>query len=83
MNQLTEVITTSIAQDPIKHVTAMVITSAGVAKGSDHSLGFLPDGIPLGDIAVVVGIIVGVMTMIKTYNEIRLVRMNIKKAKDD
>lgn len=82
MKQLAEVAATSIAQAPTKHVTAMAITSAGVANGNDHSLGFLPDWLPIGDVAVVVGILVGVMTLVKTYNEIRLIRMNIKKAKE-
>ena len=82
MKQLAEVAATSIAQAPTKHVTAMAITSAGVANGNDHSLGFLPHWLPIGDIAVAVGVLVGVVTLIKSYYDIRLVRLNIKKAKE-
>ena len=80
MKQLTEVVIVSVAQEKAKHATGMTIASAGVVKGGDHSLGFLPEWLPLGDVAVIVGIIVGVLTMVKTYNEIKLTRIKIKES---
>tara|TARA_R110000772_G_scaffold191512_1_gene302459 strand:- start:25 stop:273 length:249 start_codon:yes stop_codon:yes gene_type:complete len=82
MKMLAEVVATSVLQDPTKHAAGMTIVSAGVVNGNEHDFAIFPQWIPLGDMAVVIGIIVGVFTIIKTYNEIKLVRMKLKKEEE-
>ncbi len=82
MKQVAEVVAQSVAQDPTKHITAISVASAGVVNGNNHTLGFLPEWLPIGDLAVVVAVFVGVMTFIKTYNENKLARLKIKQAEE-
>jgi len=82
MKQVAEAVAQSVAQDPTKHLTAISVASAGVVNGNDHRLGFLPEWLPIGDLAVIVGIFVGIMTMVKTYNENKLAKLKIKQAEE-
>ena len=73
MNQFIEVVSTSVLQDPIKHATGMAVTSVGVVTDHDHSA-----WINASYIAVIVGITVGVITIVKAYYEIRLIKSKLK-----
>lgn len=77
MKQLAEVVAKSVLQDPIKHATGMAVTSVGVVTDHDHSSWF-----NASDIAVVVGITVGIITIVKAYYEIRLIKSKLQGEKD-
>lgn len=82
MKQFVEVVTKSLELDPIKHVTAMTVASVGAVTDVEHSLDFLPEWVTISGFLALIGAAVGIATLIKAYYEIRLIRINIKKAKD-
>ena len=77
MNPFIEIVSKSVLQDPIKHATGMAVTSVGVVTDQDASVWF-----SASNIAVLVGISVGVITIVKAYYEIRLIKSKLNQKQD-
>lgn len=87
MNQIVSIASVaaeSLVQEKGRHIVgASVITAGVVGEKINESIeaGFIPDWLPFGDITLLIGCTVGVLTVMKLYKENKL--LSIKLSKED